>query len=290
MKPIVKRGGIAARVHVFALAALFIVVSVFGPDEFAKSEGAWSAADFSQVRMIGGRRLEGGKEQVFAGVEIVLAKNWKTYWISPGDAGGVPPRFDWSELKNVASVEVMYPAPQRFKDFGGATVGYKDLVIFPIRIVPERSGEPIELNFDFSYGICSTICVPVTKSLAISIPPGGMDTFPQALREAIARVPREGVKRLEKDPRLSGYRVNLEGAKPEIVFDVDFAGYPSGGDVFVEVSGDMYLPMTRFRRDKPGRFVINLSRVKDREKLRGKVLRITLVSDMGQSVDYLKID
>ena len=64
-------------------------------------------------------------------------QGWKTYWRMPGDAG-IPPQFDWSGSQNVKSVEVLWPAPQRFIDSGGETVGYKDRVVFPLRIVPDR--------------------------------------------------------------------------------------------------------------------------------------------------------
>src|SRR5436309_312013 len=72
-----------------------------------------------------------------AGVELQLPEGWKTYWRTPGDAGGVPPTFDWSKSDNLASVKVLYPAPKRFSDRAGDTVGYKGTVVFPVEVIPK---------------------------------------------------------------------------------------------------------------------------------------------------------
>ena len=70
-----------------------------------------------------------------AGVEIRLAPGWKTYWRYPGDSG-VPPQFDFANSDNVKSVSVPWPAPQRFSDSDGNTIGYKDNVVFPLQREP----------------------------------------------------------------------------------------------------------------------------------------------------------
>src|SRR5207247_8452494 len=61
---------------------------------------------------------------------IAIPGGWKTYWRSPGDAGGVPPEFDWQGSENLAAARVKYPAPHRLHDDkAGDAVGYKDGVI-----------------------------------------------------------------------------------------------------------------------------------------------------------------
>ena len=44
------------------------------------------------------------------------------------------------DRKICKSVEILWPAPHRFDDKGGETIGYKDRVVFPLRIVPRKSG------------------------------------------------------------------------------------------------------------------------------------------------------
>ena len=68
----------------------------------------------------------------------------------PGDSG-VPPSFDWTGSKNLKQAEVLYPAPHRFADANGTAIGYDDEVVFPVKLTPEREGEPIELKLAFAY-------------------------------------------------------------------------------------------------------------------------------------------
>ena len=111
------------------------------------------------------------------GLDIELDKGWKTYWRMPGDAG-IPPQFDWSRSRNVKSVEVLWPAPQRFHDQGGETIGYKDRVVFPLA---HRSGksamQPVELDLSLFFGVCEDICIPgkaeLTAKTGRADPAGG---------------------------------------------------------------------------------------------------------------------
>ena len=74
----------------------------------AEIASEWVTVQASKVRLVAGWR---GTE-VIAGVELQLGDGWKTYWRSPGDAGGVPPFFDWSGSENVKDTAVLYPAPE----------------------------------------------------------------------------------------------------------------------------------------------------------------------------------
>ena len=58
----------------------------------------------------------------------------------------MPPRFDFAGSQNVKTVTVAWPAPHRFSDDGGITIGYKDNVIFPLRLVPQDAGKPVRLR------------------------------------------------------------------------------------------------------------------------------------------------
>ena len=89
-----------------------------------------------------------------------LAPGWKTYWRYPGDSG-VPPHFEFEQSENVKSVAVLWPAPLRFSDAEGTTIGYKDNVVFPLRIEAKDPSKPVTLRLKFDYAVCERLCIPV---------------------------------------------------------------------------------------------------------------------------------
>lgn len=126
-----------------------------------------------------------------AGIDLRLAKGWKTYWETPGDSG-IPPVFDWSASENVANIDLRWPVPERFDAPGDITYGYEDGVIWPLRVVPEDASRPVTLRLSMFYGICSNICVPREANLELTVPPGaetGEGPAAARLRAALARVP-----------------------------------------------------------------------------------------------------
>ena len=102
-----------------------------------------------------------------AGVELQLPEGWKTYWRFPGEAGGVPPSFDWSKSTNLESAQVLYPAPKRFTDKAGDTIGYKGTVVFPVRLKPKDAVEADRPASRSHYGVCKDICIPAEAELAL---------------------------------------------------------------------------------------------------------------------------
>src|ERR1700736_6457249 len=133
---------------------------------FALPAGAARAADASPwdgdaraaMRLIAGARTNDAMAR--AGIEIKLAPGWKTYWRYPGDSG-VPPRFDFAGSQNVKSIAIVWPAPHRFSDESGITIGYKDDLVFPVRIVPQDAAKPVLLRLKADYAVCEKICIPV---------------------------------------------------------------------------------------------------------------------------------
>ncbi len=116
-----------------------------------------TAQDMSSARLLPGWHMDNGN--YMAGIEIVMAPGWKTYWRQPG-SGGIPPQFDWSGSTNFASAQVHWPQPIVFETYGVRGVGYQDSVVFPVEIAPEVPGEPLVLSLDLFYGICSEVCIP----------------------------------------------------------------------------------------------------------------------------------
>jgi len=107
-----------------------------------------------------------------AAIRISLAPGWKTYWRSPGDAG-IPPHFDWTGSRNVASWTPVFPVPHVFHQNGIRSVGYSGDVVIPLRITPSDPTAPVRLSGTLEIGVCEEVCIPVSFDIAAALPAGG---------------------------------------------------------------------------------------------------------------------
>lgn len=143
--------------------------------------------NLARVDLLPGWRTGDGRH--IAALRVRLAPGWKTYWRAPGEAG-IPPQFDWSGSRNLASVALHWPTPVAFSQGGLTSVGYKDRLILPVTLRPRHEGQPIELDLQVALGICEEICVPVGTRLDATLPAG--ETRPDArIRAALADRPLE---------------------------------------------------------------------------------------------------
>src|SRR5262249_7095325 len=133
----------------------------------AQDASEWDSQSHSATRLIAGGRTASsattnhGAAFFRAGIEIRLAPGWRTYWRDPGDSGA-PPTIDFSGSQNVKTVDVLWPAPQRFADgAGGSSIGYADHVILPLHVVPAEDAKQTTLQLKLGYDICANICIPV---------------------------------------------------------------------------------------------------------------------------------
>lgn len=172
-----------------------------------------------------------GAATVSAGLHLQLAEGWKTYWRSPGEVG-LPPTIDWAGSENVANVDFLWPAPQRFTAFGIENFGYHDEVVFPLQVTLTDPGKPVRLNGRVSLLTCSAVCVPQDFTLTLSLPnASGIDAAAGALISAYAdRVPGDGaatglsVESAYLDPEMTALILTARSESP-------FAG----PDVFPEL-------------------------------------------------------
>ena len=131
----------------------------------------WAEGHNSRARLIAGSGV--------AGVELQMPEGWKTYWRNPGDAGGVPPSFDWSKSGNLAAAQVLYPAPKRFTDRAGDTVGYKGTVVFPVRLSRRTRPSPSICASRSTTASARRSAFPAEAALSLAIAPGARRaTFP----------------------------------------------------------------------------------------------------------------
>lgn len=216
-----------------ALLALAVAAAPF----WAAAQSLVSTGQsFVHASLVPGRVEPDGSQM--AGLVLDLAPQWKTYWRNPG-AAGVPPRFDWSRSRNLASAEVLWPRPKLFESFGMTTIGYADRVVFPLRLVPEVAGEPIELALDLAVGVCHDICVLEEAEVALHIDPAGpaaeaddeADDGAALIAAAEATVPRPGA---ELGLARATCRISGTGSKRSFDATLDFGRPLADAKVILE--------------------------------------------------------
>ena len=264
--------------------AVTLGIALSGAGLAAVSQPPWVESTNSQVRLISGTVDIDGKPTLLAGVQMRMDPGWKTYWKNPGDSG-VPPGFNWSGSKNLKEAEVLYPAPHRFADGSGTALGYAQEVVFPVKVTPEREGEPVELKLTFDYGICMDLCIPNETSLSLTLPAGAVEDPGEdlLLADALARVP----KPVEPDalPRVGNIDAKLGGPEPHLKVDVLFDAKATGTDLFISAA-KVFVPVPKplgpVAEGKQS-FEVSFGFAKEAEALKGKSLTLTLVSDQGSS-------
>lgn len=245
-------------------------------------ESPWVKENFSKARLVSGTVGGADNGELLAGVQIRLEPGWKTYWRTPGDSG-VPPSFDWSGSKNLKHAQVLYPAPHRFADASGTAIGYEDEVVFPVKITPERHGEPVELKLNVDYGLCKTLCIPSQASLSLELPPHTVGMVDDPLLARFFNLVPKAAK-TDRLPSLGGVEAKLDGAEPQLIIDVNFPDGATGTDLFVEAPSGAFVPVPKPLGPVEGgkqRFVVGFASPAEAAAIKGKPLTLTLVSDEG---------
>ena len=210
-----------------ALGAAAIVT--FASQARAADASPWDADIHAGMRLIAGHAAHAGAP-VRAGVELKLAPGWKTYWRYPGDSG-VPPRFDFSGSQNVKSVEVAWPAPHRFNDESGTTIGYKDAVVFPLHIVPQNPAKSATIRLKLDYAVCEKLCIPAEGNAELTLD-GAPSSQDDVLGEAAAAVPKPAKLGDNAPLAIRAVRREAGGEHPRIIVDVAAPQAPI--DLFAE--------------------------------------------------------
>ena len=269
--------------HLLLSSSTFFLLTFLGwcGPASATDATAWSKGDYSQVRLVEGGQHQ-GTSALLAGVEVRMDEGWKTYWRNPGDSG-VPPSFDWSGSTNLKKAEILYPAPHRFSEAGGTAIGYSGDVVFPVKVTPEREGEPVQLKLAMEYGICKTLCVPNHAELALTLPANAstLEATDTHLTHFLDRVPR--LAEPGALPALRAVDAKLDGKRPEILLDVEFPAFAKGADVFID-GGDAFVPVpTPIGKPSGGaqRYEVVFASKAEAERIKGKPLSVTLVTDNG---------
>ena len=156
--------------------ALILALALAGP--------ALAEETLVEAQVLNGWQTATGTQMT--GLQLRLAKGWKTYWRAPGEAG-IPPQFDWSASTNVKSARIHWPAPHVFTTNGLRSIGYSGDVVLPVEVTPRDPSAPMRLVGEVALGVCSDICVPASVRVdAALIAPGAADA---AIELALAARP-----------------------------------------------------------------------------------------------------
>ena len=239
----------------------------------------WVEGHNSRARLIAGNGI--------AGVELQLPEGWKTYWRIAGRCRRRAAVIRLVEIGQPRGAQVLYPAPKRFTDRAGDTVGYKGTVVFPVRLKPKDPTKPIDLRLALDYGVCKDICIPAEAELALVVAPDAGRRRPRSSLDALARVPAPAAARRRDDPVLKRVVAELAGrqAAPRAG-----GGVPrrrrarrcvrrgAGRALCAAAEEDR---RRRQGRASPSRSIFPRTSISRRS--RTKTLTATLVSDKGQS-------
>ena len=131
----------------------------------------WSAGGEAKVRIISPLTHSDNRSEFYVGLEYLLEDGWKTYWRSPGE-GGFPQKIDWSQSTNVSNIEILWPTPSEFEILGVQSIGYKEKVIFPLKIFLQNIYDDTFLSFNINFLTCKDICIPGNAHLELILPAG----------------------------------------------------------------------------------------------------------------------
>src|SRR4051794_26062363 len=253
--------------------AATLLVGAFATAVRADDSSPWQRDTHSAVRLLAGSRSGG---VLLGGIAFQLQPGWKTYWRTPGDSG-VPPRFDFSKSDNVEAVTVLWPAPTKFDDgAGGHSLGYKQQVVLPLRIVAKSNDKPVTLRAAINYAVCEKLCIPVEASSELTFA-SVASTEDGALSAALDTVPKPANV---GDPTPLTIRDVTRDGKSSVLVDVIA---PEAREVSLFVEGptpDWALPIPKLvEHGPPGvkRFAFELDGLPPGAKPDGAALKFTLV-------------
>jgi len=159
------------------------------------ASGAQAAEGVHSVEFIEGWRGDDGAH--YSAIRIDLEDGWKTYWRAP-QGSGIPPILAVRRGGNIQDVELLFPKPNLYEEFGESVLGYMDAVTFPIVFNLENAKAETELNSRFSFAVCKDVCIPLNFSIETILSPdqsSGTSAVKTALNAGPTNPAKVGLKR-----------------------------------------------------------------------------------------------
>jgi DsbC/DsbD-like thiol-disulfide interchange protein len=253
-------------------ALIFLLLACPGMAEDANFASLPSKAAHSSARILAGSAPQIGVYH--AGVEISLAPRTITYWRQPGDTGA-PPVFDFSRSDNVASVEVLFPAPKHIAEADGEVAGYDERVIFPLRVTPKDPASPVSLRLGLDYAACGNICLPAKAQLSLVLPKTGVSPYADDIAVAESKTP----KKIASAEAKKLFAVRRAGSKDSRAWELRYLGQSPVRDLFVEAPEPLYLESKRAASENS--FDLRLASSGGTESPSSIVATVTILTEAG---------
>lgn len=262
------------------LILIFIVLASVSGVKAASSDVRLEKAD---IRLLDGGQMPDG--QRLAGLEIRLQDGVKTYWRMPGESG-LPPVFDFSASRNIASVDVKWPIPSRFAEADGTILGFKDHVIFPFVVTMQSADAPARLAVNLDFGLCDKLCLPAKAELVRSLSIEGNIEEKQALTQFLNRVPKVGAVKGPFEP--SVLSITPDGKSLAITV----ASASPLKDLILEAAGSWFFGEAMIMPLGSGRYraLVPIEQKPSAATLGGLALAVTAIAEDGATETPVTLD
>jgi suppressor for copper-sensitivity B len=168
-----------------AATAVFGFSTFIFPFNASALQSTSQTTDYATYRLVTATDATGTGAGLLAGLDITLNPGWHSYWRMPGE-GGLAPTFDWTGSKNIKTVDVRWPAPQRFEQLGMYSFGYAGTELLPLNVTLEKPGTAATLDVKAEIMVCNDICIPQHVTLSLGIPAGDAKKSADAARLDLA--------------------------------------------------------------------------------------------------------
>jgi thiol:disulfide interchange protein DsbD len=174
-------------------------------------------APHTVVELLVDRQPDTATRELWMGLRFEMEQGWHIYWTNPGDSGA-PPYVLWQPVPGLSLGEFEWPTPERIPLGPLMNYGYSNEVVlpFPVRLAKPLAGQPISLQGEVKWMICSDICIPGQTRLALTLP---LSTEDRA-RTAAWRQQIEQARKLVPQPAPTAWRASASATTDGFVLTV----------------------------------------------------------------------
>lgn len=110
-------------------------------------------------------------ESFEAGLRLVHAPRWHTYWTNPGDSG-LPTTLRWTLPPGWKAGDIRWPAPERIAAPPLTSFGYGGDLFLPLTLTAPETKGPAVLKATADWLECAEICIPGKAELTLKLDVG----------------------------------------------------------------------------------------------------------------------